>query len=39
MLCLTLSLGDEYGLSHDINFDNVDKNGQMLALISAAAGF
>jgi hypothetical protein len=27
------------GLSHEIDFDNVDENRQMLALISAAAGF
>jgi hypothetical protein len=27
------------GLSHEIDFNNVDKNLQMLALISAAAGF
>jgi hypothetical protein len=27
------------GLSHEIDFDNIDKNCQMLALISAAAGF
>ncbi len=27
------------GLSHEIDFDNIDKNWGMLALISAAAGF
>jgi hypothetical protein len=27
------------GLSHETDFDNVDENLQMLALISAAAGF
>ena len=27
------------GLSHEIDFDNVDENLQMLSLISAAAGF
>ncbi len=27
------------GLSHEIDFDNIDKNRRMLALISAAAGF
>jgi hypothetical protein len=27
------------GLSHEIDFDNIDKNLRMLALISAAAGF
>jgi hypothetical protein len=27
------------GLSHEIDFKNVDENGQILALLSAAAGF
>ncbi len=27
------------GLSHEIDFDNIEKNWRMLALISAAAGF
>jgi hypothetical protein len=27
------------GLSHEIDFKNVDENGQILALIRAAAGF
>ncbi len=27
------------GLSHEIDFRNVDKNGQILALLRAAAGF
>ncbi len=27
------------GLAHEIDFDNIDKNLRMLALISAAAGF
>ena len=27
------------GLSHEIEFKNVDENGQILALIRAAAGF
>jgi hypothetical protein len=27
------------GLSHEIDFENVDENGQILALIRAAAGF
>ncbi len=27
------------GLSHEIDFDNVDENRQMLALTRAAAGF
>ncbi len=27
------------GLSHEINFENVDENGQIVALIRAAAGF
>jgi hypothetical protein len=27
------------GLSHEIDFDNIDKNLRMLALINAAAGF
>jgi hypothetical protein len=27
------------GLSHEINFKNVDENGQILALLRAAAGF
>ncbi len=27
------------GLSHEIDFENIDKNWRMLALISAAAGF
>jgi hypothetical protein len=31
--------GDLKGLSHEIDFDNIDKNLRMLALISAVAGF
>jgi hypothetical protein len=27
------------GLSHEIDFKNVDENGQILALLRAAAGF
>jgi hypothetical protein len=27
------------GLSHEIDFENVDENGQFFALIRAAAGF
>ncbi len=27
------------GLSHEVDFDNIDKNWRMLAIISAAAGF
>jgi hypothetical protein len=27
------------GLSHEIDFNNVDENGQILALTRAAAGF
>jgi hypothetical protein len=27
------------GLSHEIDFKNVDENGQILALVRAAAGF
>ncbi len=27
------------GLSHEIDFENVDENGQILALLRAAAGF
>ncbi len=27
------------GLSHEIDFDNIEKNLRMLALINAAAGF
>jgi hypothetical protein len=27
------------GLSHEIDFENVDENGQILALVRAAAGF
>ena len=27
------------GLSHEIDFKNVDENGQILALLKAAAGF
>ncbi len=27
------------GLSHEMDFNNVDENWQMLALLSAAAGF
>jgi hypothetical protein len=27
------------GLSHEIDFKNVDENGQVLALLTAAAGF
>jgi hypothetical protein len=27
------------GLSHEIDFENVDENGQIFALIRAAAGF
>jgi hypothetical protein len=27
------------GLSHEIDFKNVDENGQIMALLKAAAGF
>jgi hypothetical protein len=27
------------GLSHEIDFKNIDENGQILALLRAAAGF
>jgi hypothetical protein len=27
------------GLSHEVDFKNVDENGQILALLRAAAGF
>jgi hypothetical protein len=30
---------DLKGLSHEIDFKNVDENGQILALLRAAAGF
>ncbi len=36
---MTIKLPHPKGLSHEIDFDNVDENWQMLALISAAAGF
>jgi hypothetical protein len=32
-------VGPLKGLSHEINFKNVDENGQILALLRAAAGF
>jgi hypothetical protein len=31
--------GSLKGLSHEIDFKNVDENGQILALLRAAAGF
>jgi hypothetical protein len=31
--------GQLKGLSHEIDFENVDENGQIFALIRAAAGF
>ncbi len=40
-VCLRRLLNIQYwkGLSHEIDFKNVDENGQILALLRAAAGF
>ncbi len=35
----TILITDLKGLSHEIDFKNVDENGQILALLRAAAGF
>jgi hypothetical protein len=37
--CLCSVTASLKGLSHEIDFKNVDENGQILALIRAAAGF
>ncbi len=36
---MDVKVKDLKGLSHEIDFDNIDKNWQKFALISAAAGF
>jgi hypothetical protein len=35
----TVNCADLKGLSHEMDFKNVDENGQILALTRAAAGF
>jgi hypothetical protein len=37
--CKFIKLMHLKGLSHEIDFKNVDQNGQILALIRAGAGF
>jgi len=38
-ICLIFSFLCLKGLSHEMDFNNVDENLQMLALLGAAAGF